>query len=95
MVVQTSCKNGAPLQSDKQGNEKRYVMDYQSMGSTPIPILTWPSPLTLRYFCKDDKDDDNQETKPLAKIVTSTDEYYVFTLLFTKDNWNKPQAVKM
>jgi len=70
VVVQTSCKNGAPLQSDKQGNEKR-------------------------YFCKDDKDDDQQETKPLAKIVTSTDEYYVFTLLFTKDNWNKPQAVKI
>ena len=81
MVVQTSCKNGAPLQSVQQGNEKRYVMDYQSMGSTS------------RYFCKDDA---NQKTDPLAEIVTdSNQELYVNTLLFTTDNWNKPQAVKM
>jgi len=71
VVVQTSCKNGAPLQSEMQGSENK-------------------------YFCKDDKDDADKKTDPLAKIVTDSNQaLYVNTLLFTKDNWNKPQAVKI
>ena len=48
VLVQTSCKNGAPLQSKSaaQGNDKTYVMDRQSMGSTPYP-RPHSSPLTL------------------------------------------------
>jgi len=48
-----------------------------------------------KFFCKDDPDDADKETDPLAAFLIGGRSYYVTTLLFTASNWNTPQKVEI
>jgi len=48
-----------------------------------------------KFFCKDDPNDANKETKPLAEFIVNGRGHYVTTLLFTASNWNVPQKLSI